>query len=467
MENRNLATRRSAGTFALILLMLLCCGRIFALEPDEILIIANKDMEKSMDLARYYCAKRGVPDRNILALPLGANLKNTISRNDYKKQIVEPIRGKFFTESLLGEIRCLLTIYGVPIKVGGTGVLENQKSKLIELNRLTEQEKTILERLKQAGLTDSTEYKQIDRRLAQLQLTIDLINGKETHASVDSELSLVLFDSYNLYRWQPNMLKDDVASSNSATLMVSRLDGPDYDIIKGLVDKAITAEKNGLKGIAYIDSRGITARNMYGHYDLSLRNLAAFTKSDTEIPVIEERAAKLFAPGTCPQTALYCGWYSLSKYVDAFDFVDGAIGYHIASFEAASLRDPNSSQWCPSMLTDGITATLGPVAEPYLHTFPEPRAFFPKLYEGPFNSWQMLLIGDPLYRPFKTFPRKTDPNSIVPLSRVCPSPRRTMPEASNLSEPAMSYFPALISNVPQKPFSSHITCYLCSSNSSS
>ena len=408
----------------MILLTLLCCGRIFALEPDEILVIANKDIEESMGLARYYCAQRGVPDKNILALPLGANLKDTISRNNYEKQLVEPIRKKFFTERLMGEIKCLLTIYGVPIKVGGRGVLEDQKGKLNELNRLAEQEKQILERLKQAGLTDSAEHKQINRRLAQLQVTIDRINGRETHASVDSELSLVLFDSYDLYRWLPNMLKDEVRSRSSVTLMVSRLDGPDYDIIKGLVDKAITAEKKGLKGIAYIDSRGITSRDMYGHYDLSLRNLAAFTKSETEIPVIEERAAKLFAPGTCPQTAIYCGWYSLSKYVDAFDFVDGAIGYHIASFEAASLRDPNSSQWCPSMLTDGITATLGPVAEPYLHTFPEPRAFFPKLYEGnclveayyrtkPVNSWQMLLIGDPLYRPFKTFPQKKDQHSIV------------------------------------------------------
>ena len=424
MENRNLATRRTAGIFAVILLTLLCCGRIFALEPDEILVIANKDIEESMSLARYYCAQRGVPDKNILALPLGANLKDTISRNNYEKQLVEPIRRKFFTERLMGEIKCLLTIYGVPIKVGGRGVLENQEGKLKELNRLAEQEKKILERLKQAGLTDSAEHKQINRRLAQLQLTIDRINGRETNASVDSELSLVLFDSYDLYRWQPNMLKDEVRSHNSVTLMVSRLDGPDYDIIKGLVDKAITAEKKGLKGIAYIDSRGITSRDMYGHYDLSLRNLAAFTKSETEIPVIEERAAKLFAPDTCPQTALYCGWYSLSKYVDAFDFVDGAIGYHIASFEAASLRDPNSSQWCPAMLMDGITATLGPVAEPYLHTFPEPRAFFPKLYEGnclveayyrtkPVNSWQMLLIGDPLYRPFKTFPQKKDQHSIV------------------------------------------------------
>ena len=138
----------------MILLTLLCCGRIFALEPDEILVIANKDIEESMGLARYYCAQRGVPDKNILALPLGANLKDTISRNNYEKQLVEPIRKKFFTERLMGEIKCLLTIYGVPIKVGGRGVLENQEGKLKELNRLAEQEKKILERLKQAGLTE-------------------------------------------------------------------------------------------------------------------------------------------------------------------------------------------------------------------------------------------------------------------------------------------------------------------------
>jgi uncharacterized protein (TIGR03790 family) len=102
----------------------------------------------------------------------------------------------------------------------------------------------------------------------------------------------------------------------------------------------------------------------------------------------------------------------LKKYVDAFDFVDGAIGYHISSLEAVDLRNPNSSQWCPAMLKDGITATLGAVAEPYLHSFPEPKAFFIELFNGrclveayyrtkPFNSWQFVLIGDPLYRPFR------------------------------------------------------------------
>ena len=57
------------------------------------------------------------------------------------------------------------------------------------------------------------------------------------------------------------------------------------------------------------------------------------------------------------------------------------------------------------------------MAEPYLHSFPEPRAFFGELYEGrclveayyrtkPFNSWQLLLVGDPLYIPFKNALKK-------------------------------------------------------------
>jgi len=398
-----------------ILLALVCCGLASALEPDEILIITNKNHAESGRIARYYCRKRGVPTKNILALSLGAKLNDTISRDDYEKQLAEPIRKRLLAPELLGTIRCLLTTYGVPIKAAGRGPLRNQGSKLKELNESIEQEQKKIEQFKQDGLTDSVGYKQSSRRIGHLQFQIALINGKETNASVDSELSMVLFEDYHLYRWQPNMLRNDVLGLSFRTLMVSRLDGPDARIVTGLIDKAIEAEKTGLKGIACVDSRGIMKKDVYGRYDQSLRDLAILTRLQTEIPVKEERTAKLFAPDSCPQTAIYCGWYSLKKYIDAFDFVNGAIGYHIASFEAVNLRDPNSSQWCPSMLRDGIAATLGAVSEPYLHSFPEPRAFFAELYQGrclvetyyhtkPFNSWQLLLIGDPLYKPFKKNP---------------------------------------------------------------
>jgi uncharacterized protein (TIGR03790 family) len=248
------------------------------------------------------------------------------------------------------------------------------------------------------------------RNVADLKTDINRIAGLETGASVDSELSLVLWGAYELHRWRPNALRRSTPQP-FRTLMVCRLDGPTYEIAQGLIDKAITAETNGLNGTAYIDSRGIFEKDGYGYYDQSLRALAFLTQSRTSLPVKEERTSALFQPGDCPETALYCGWYSVARYVDAFEFVPGAIGYHIASAEAVHLRDPSSRQWCPNLLAKGITATLGPVGEPYLAAFPLPKAFFSELFDGrclveafyrtkAFNSWQMLLIGDPLYTPF-------------------------------------------------------------------
>ena len=120
--------------------------------------------------------------------------------------------------------------------------------------------------------------------------------------------------------------------------------------------------------------------------------------------------------GACPAAALYCGWYSVSKYVDAFDWLPGSVGYHIASFEATTLRKPESQVWCKRMLEDGICATLGAVNEPYLQSLPRPHEFFLVLMSGryslvetfyrtkPFNSWQLTLVGDPLYTPFRAKP---------------------------------------------------------------
>jgi uncharacterized protein (TIGR03790 family) len=390
-------------------------GVASALEPDEILVIANRQISASERIAEYYCEKRKIPKKNIIYLALGYNPRETISRDDYERSLALPIR-RALQRRFPGEIRCLVTTYGIPIKVGARGMLPGMGGKLNELKRLLSQEKQRLEQLKKDPELDqvqvTTQKKQINEKIARMQLKINRISGKETNASVDSELSMLLFRPYDLYRWQPNMLRGDVLGLGFRTLMVSRLDGPGYEIIKGLIDKALTAEETGLKGIAYIDSRGLKQRDLYGYFDQSLRDLAAFIRSSTKMPIKTEQTGQLFTPGSCPQTAVYCGWYSVKKYVDAFDFVDGAVGFHIASFEAQQLRDPNSSTWCPAMLADGITATLGAVNEPYLHAFPPPNIFFAELIKGgclveayyyskPFNSWQFVLIGDPLYRPFK------------------------------------------------------------------
>ena len=131
------------------------------------------------------------------------------------------------------------------------------------------------------------------------------------------------------------------------------------------------------------------------------------------MPVLVDDSAKLFQPGDGPDAALYCGWYSLAKYVDAFTWNPGAVGFHIASSECSTLRNKKSRVWCKMMLEKGVAATIGPVYEPYVKAFPIPETFFKFLIDGylslaecyfistPFLSWQMVLVGDPLYRPFK------------------------------------------------------------------
>jgi len=434
-QNSFLIVWQVAFLFLYLLVFLNCC---LALEPNEILIIANSDIPESVRIAKYYCDRRSVPEDNILTIALGPALTDTISRDDYKNKLTGPIRSRLAAPRFAGKIRCLLTTYGIPFRVAGRGTLKNQQQLLNKLQTLAQQEK---EKLKQFELDTSAyaleQKKKIDANLARIQAVIDPIVGKETSAAVDSELSMVLFggapqtrkkrlgtrEGYELYRWQPNRLKFKLPFWDYKSLMVSRLDAPEPSIVYRLIDKAIIAEKTTLKGIAYIDSRGIEDDKnpqSLGHYDQSLRNLAEMLKSQTQIPVIEEQTAGLFQPNQCQSAALYCGWYSLKKYIDAFDFVDGAVGYHIASWEAVNLRDANSTQWCPAMLTDGITATIGAVDEPYLGAFPEPEKFFAELISGsclaeafyhtkPYNSWQMILIADPLYTPFKTAVRSGSP----------------------------------------------------------
>ncbi|MBN1973077.1 MAG: TIGR03790 family protein [Sedimentisphaerales bacterium] len=404
-----------------LLLILLYSTVSWGLEPNEVLVIANSEIPSSERIAQYYCKKRAVPADNIIALPLGKNPVTSISRKDYNDKIAEPLRVVLNSRKYAGKIKCILTTYGVPISVHGRGQLEGQDEQLKKINELIVQGKEAQAKLNAGTIINPSEKKAIETKLAQLQIIADLITGKETNASLDSELSMVLVGNYELYRWQPNALQEiskpentgsDLSALKDKTLMVSRLDGPSEEIIISLVDKAIKAEQAGLKGIAYFDSRGILDKNQYGEYDQSLRDLAALTKSQTGLTVKQEQKSTLFEPNSCPEAAIYCGWYSLSNYIDAFDFVDGAVGFHIASFEAVGLRDPNSNAWCPAMLKDGITATLGPVAEPYLHSFPKPKDFFTELYKSyslveayyrtnPLNSWMLVLIGDPLYKPFK------------------------------------------------------------------
>jgi uncharacterized protein (TIGR03790 family) len=299
--------------------------------------------------------------------------------------------------------------------------------------------------------------------LGQLERDINELKGLETNAALDSELSLLWARPASLYRWRVNTLNvrlrsdQAVRASRHATeferpaVMVARLDGPNPSTVRRIIEDAFATEKVGLKGHAYFDARGLSGSNRpgsYGSYDEDVRALAELMRTKTSIPTVLDNRKELFGPGACPDTAIYCGWYSLGKYQDAFDFVRGAVAFHIASVEAVSLRRSKRQYWCRRLLEDGVAATLGPVAEPYLMAFPKPREFFGLLLTGqyslvecyyytkPYASWMMLLIGDPLYRPFAANPQlKVEDvltDSLLPIKPIPTS----QPAGSASTQPA-------------------------------
>jgi len=527
------------------------------LTPAEIFVVYNRNVAASRDLAEYYVQRRGVPATQRIGLDLPE--ADQISRDAYVAKVRAPLRAWLRRQNLPDKIRCIVTVYGVPLRIGGTGTLPADKPALAEvlgeldvavadlqrlcrdlegfdgrppaasepvekpdppkvlaryqslrdeamakLRKAPASQQAILTRriapLVQRGegteaitaamqsndpagrqLIDAlkAEGRKHRQRLGELvagcprgkdraqthkmlregyglralveHLQEDKadLEGSQTNAALDSELALLWREEYPLYRWVVNPLnwrvRHDKALAERFTpppgepvVMVCRLDGPTPAIVRRMIDDAIAVEREGLAGKVYIDARGIKAADSgYGEYDEDLRKLADLLKTRTDLPVVLDNAPALFQQGQCPDAALYCGWYSLGKYVDAFKWNRGSVAWHIASSEAVSLHDPQAQYWCKRMLDEGVAATLGPVAEPYLMSFPRPRDFFGLLLTGrytlaevywntcPVASWMQVLLGDPLYMPFAKHPR-LKPQDVFPVEGLAPQTQEAL-----------------------------------------
>ncbi len=366
-----------------------------ALKPESILVLANRQVPEGVELARYYCRRRRIPAANLVLLDLPG--KEVCSRKLYNEAVRDRLRGLLDDRLVAGRppVRCLVTFYGLPLKIAPPPKKKEPGKK-------------------PAAKPASPQKKKKKRR-------------PTVAAAVDSELALVLVDDYPLAGWVANpgfagrAWRGAFRPAADQVLMVSRLDGPDPACVRRLIDDALAVEQaGGLAGRAYFDARWpapASGRDLRGYalYDAALHRAGRLVKASGRAPVTVDAREKLFPPGSCPDTALYCGWYSLAKYVDAFTFVRGAVAWHIASSECASLKT-DRPLWCVSLLKKGVAATLGPVNEPYVTGFPRPDLFFNALVNNHFSlaesyfsslpwlSWQMVLIGDPLYTPFPAAP---------------------------------------------------------------
>lgn len=403
------------------LVLFLVSSSGLAIEPKNVIVIANTNMPESRTVAEHYLVKRGVPRVNLVLLDLPVT--EDISRADYDKKLMEPLRAAI--QDRKESAKVLLAVYGVPLRVSGQTPTVAEKNELDELRPMLDAslKKVADLRKEKADAKDiAAAQKDIDRLLARRKM----LAHEESQACVDSELMLLWWPSYSLDRWVMNPLNhlaSEKYRNTAPVMMTSRLDGPTAAIAKRLVDDAIAVEAKGLKGAVVIDARGIvfdpkSARDGTGYagYDESFREMAKlFEKTDLTVKL--DNNEKVIPVGSHKDVALYAGWYSHANFVDCCEYKPGAIAWHLASSEAVTLRKADSKVWCPNLLRKGVAATIGPVAEPYTVGFPKPAEFFGFLATGEYTlaeaysrsilfcSWMTVLVGDPLYRPFAKSPK--------------------------------------------------------------
>ncbi|BCS94942.1 hypothetical protein DSLASN_05740 [Desulfoluna limicola] len=393
-----------------------------ALSSSEVAVVFNRSVPVSEVLADEYLSLRGIPASQKVGLFLTD--KETIDRETYETEIAEPVRRKLMG---MPRVRCLVTMYGVPLKVVDHGLTPaEKKAHVLLMDEIAALEKRrAVEPVQKEG---GEALKRLEQKLTQMR------RAHDKNASVDSELMLVIRKGTPASFWVPNPLfiaRRGIGQwGDSDVLLVSRLDGPDPATVRRIMADSVGVEQEGLSGTAYFDARWQVPKTRevsgYALYDRSIHHAAHRLTALGFLKVVKDETGGLFPPGACPDAALYCGWYSLASYVDAFAWKRGAVGYHIASAEMTTLKNPSSTIWCMKMLQKGVAATIGPVGEPYVEAFPFPEVFFGLLADGrltlvecyvaslPFLSWKMVLVGDPLYRPFYAKPGLRRRPSVVP-----------------------------------------------------
>lgn len=363
--------------------------------PDlaaETVVAYNPDFAQSRELAEYYARMRGIPAERLLALP--CPMEDSMSREEFDRLIRKPLFDTFVRKGwwLLGQ--SLVTDPDTRRELPALSVIESSARVLVLMRGIPFQ---------------------IRRHIPDPQ------NTREDEASVDSELTLLGLPRQPLPGAIPNpyfnqSVRFQLFPESPGRLLVARLDGPDADTVKRMVDDSLAAERHGLRGRAVIDLAQKDGAYQQGEDWLQRTALLCRAQG---MPVWLDRHAPLLPDHwPLPDTALYFGWYAdhaqgaLAS--PSFRFAPGAIACHLHSYSGAALRSPDR-HWVGPLLRQGAAAALGNVFEPYLGLTVHFPILQQRLLEGhtlgeaawcatPVLSWMNVLCGDPLYRPFAKGP---------------------------------------------------------------
>lgn len=373
-----------------LLALLFCACSAWALIPTELVVVYNADSPLSESAARRYCSRRGISAAQMV--PLRGVKGGDISRQDFESRIRNALlyaascnNWCWPTQRVAGArtMRAMVLMPDLPLRIEESSVVTEKR------------------RRKAQAIKEGKE-----------QGPVEWTPGEA--ACVDSELAL-LGASYSLNHSVNNPFygKDaDISSARPPVLAVTRIDGPDEACIRRMIDDPVRVEQGGLWGWVVVDQGG-----PYPQGEKMFEKAAAAARRHGQA-LFHETSGKTLADSfpLMPQTAVYFGWYSYkadgpfgAQAAASFRFAPGAVAGHLHSFSCTHIKDV--TDWAPALLRRGAAVSFGNVYEPFLGGCHDFGVFYERLLKGytvaeaalmstPLLSWQEVVFGDPLYRPF-------------------------------------------------------------------
>lgn len=329
-------------------------------ESKRVLVLANQNSTESLEIARYYMAKRSIPSENLVTV--NCPDKEDITQDDFQSMIAQPVRVAI--NKLGHSIDYIVMTHGIPLRFNAgygysvDGGLVGMDSKVPAI--LSPDPSSI--------------------RAAQ-----------SPYFGLSEHFSHAKFDMY----------------------LVTRLDGYSLEDIKALIDHSVAAKPE--KGLFYFQPSSSRTRESFGELQTTMGVADAYLK-EHKFQTRMGSPIKYEAPAE--PVMGYVEWGSNDNRFnqsiqDQLKFKAGSIAETYVSTSARTFAPSTGGQSkIADLIHQGVTGVKGYVSEPFTFALCHADILLARYTSGfnlaesfymasPILKWKDVVIGDPLCNPYR------------------------------------------------------------------
>jgi hypothetical protein len=426
--------RRAGVLFLLLLAGLTTSSARAGGGPENVFLVVNPKSGPSMEIANFYIHARQIPSGNVLYLPWDAKVI-AVDVEGFRTGIMKPILEAIRARRLISQIDYVVYSSDLPLEVG----LDADIEKFKNMPAVFKVKGTVVQVPKQAlSAPTAKEWKtatEIPKKLGEspdctpkgsltgmtylwpwvMQNAPDYLTwqcNRYMRMPIDGQKdkpSLSFRSSWRFGESGELVEKDGASYMLSAMLGVTAPHGNTVAEVLNYLERSAHADGTHPKGTIYFmkndDVRSLVRDRLFPEADKDLEKLGIDAKIVTGTVPLDRRDVQ----GVCMGTADF-KWKESGSTI-----LPGALCENFTSYGAV-FGIENSQTLLTEYLRYGAAGASGTVVEPYAswQKFPVPQiqvhyargcTLAEAYYQSVFGPYQLLVVGDPLCRPWANIPK--------------------------------------------------------------